>query len=249
MCGIFFSCSRQNDLPPSSGVLDCLKRRGPDDQQGVQLRLEVPKCAGSTLMHVFHLTLVSTVLSLRGNEVVRQPLEDPLSGSLLCWNGEVWKIDGTIFGGNDVQPIFSLLLEATKRNTVGHDDRSIAYAETLQAVINVITCLSGPYAFVFYDARHQRIFYGRDILGRRSLLYKSAEDGNLTVSSICDGSVSDAWSEVEANGIYMLDLAIGRTDSENEDYVLKHIPWSKEEDGSGLCPCLVRCARTFARSL
>lgn len=200
-------------------------------------------------MHVFYLTLVSTVLSLRGDEVMRQPMEDRSSGSLLCWNGEVWKIDGTIFGGNDVQLIFSLLLEATKHKNEENDDKPIAYTETLQAVINVIASLSGPYAFVFYDARHQRVFYGRDILGRRSLLSQSTEGGNLTVSSICDGSVSNAWSEVEANGIYWLDLALGRTHSENENYVLKHIPWLKAGNYSELLPYLVRPARAFFRSL
>ncbi len=246
MCGIFFSCSCQDDLSPSTEILDCVKRRGPDHEQVVRRKLEVYNGAETPLKRVFYLTFLSTVLSLRGDQVVCQPLEDPLSGSLLCWNGEAWKIDDTSFGGNDVQPIFSLLLEAIRHENVGAADKSTAYTKSLQAVNNVFARLAGPYAFVFYDARHQRIFYGRDILGRRSLVFNMSGDSNLIISSISDGSVSDAWCEVEANGIYMLDLAIGQTHSENKTHVLKHIPW---EDDSRLFPHSVRSARASKQSL
>ena len=240
MCGIFFSCSEKTDLSPSNVMLNCLKRRGPDDEHVVQRQLKTFNDVNSPLNKVLYLTFVSTVLSFRGDQVVHQPLEDPSSGSLLCWNGEAWKINGTIVVGNDAQLIFSLLLNATEGENVEPSNRSIAYSQALQATINVISSISGPYSFVFYDARRQRIFYGRDVLGRRSLLSATAEDGVIKLSSICDGSVSDPWTEVEANGIYMLDLTTGPTPIENGNRVLKHISWSNKEDSPEFYPFLVR---------
>ena len=249
MCGIYFSYSEEGYLPPSDGVLGCLNRRGPDHSQVVQRKLERSNHADSISNKASYLTFVSTVLSLRGEHVIQQPLQDAASGSLLCWNGEAWKVHSTFLDGNDVQPIFTLLLEATGYDIVENSDKSIAYCETLQAVTNVIASISGPYCFVFYDARHRQIFYGRDVLGRRSLLSTTSENGSLTVSSICNGAVSDAWTEVEANGIYVLDLKTGRASTADSRQAIKHIRWLKEDDIPETTPFLVRSPRPFARLL
>ena len=247
MCGIFLSCSEEGYLGPSDEVLDCLKRRGPDHDQLVHRKVQLPGNAVSASDKVFYLTFVSTVLSLRGNGVVAQPLEESSSGSLLCWNGEAWKIRGTMLDGNDVQRVFSLLLKATECEVVENNDSLIAYTVALQAVVDVIASISGPYSFIFYDARHQHIFYGRDVLGRRSLLSTSSENGSLMVSSICDGSVSDAWSEVEANGIHMLDLTIGRASTADLEHLIKHIRWSEEDNVPDNSPLLVRALAPLLR--
>lgn len=247
MCGIFFSCSQYEYLFPSSRLFDCLKRRGPDAERVIQRKIELSDCAGGAAKKVFHLTFVSTVLSLRGNHVVRQPLEETSSGSLLCWNGEAWKIDDRIVDGNDVHSIFNLLLKATKLETVEKKDSLTSHTETLRAIINVFTSISGPYSFVFYDAGHQRIFYGRDVLGRRSLLSKILEDDSLILSSIGNGCVSDTWTEVEANGIHVLNLTTGQCRSKTEEYVLGRILWSTEEKVPKSAPFLVRSSYAFAR--
>ena len=240
MCGIYFSCSEEGYVLPSGGVLNCLKRRGPDHSQVVRQTIERPKHADSAWDRTSYLTTVSTVLSLRGEHVVRQPLEDVSSGSLLCWNGEAWKISGTILDGSDVQMIFGLLLKATEGQTVKNNYSRIAHTESLQAVFNVFASISGPYSFVFYDGNCQRVFYGRDVLGRRSLLASTSENGSIIISSICNGSVSENWIEVEANGMYMLDLKAGRACNADGKHALKLIRWSEDDEVPGKVPFLVR---------
>lgn len=161
------------------------------------------------------LVFVSTVLSLRGNHVVHQPLEDTESGSLLCWNGEAWTIDGTKIVGNDAEHVFALLLQATQHKITAVDFLSPSSEESLHGIIDVMSSIAGPYSFVFYDAKYRRILYGRDALGRRSLLTKRNIDGSVIISSVCDGSASDVWVEVDANGIYNLNLAPNFNTMEN----------------------------------
>ncbi|KAJ4379792.1 hypothetical protein N0V86_004976 [Didymella sp. IMI 355093] len=66
------------------------------------------------------------------------------------------------------------------------------------------------------------LYYGRDCLGRRSLLRKITADGSLLLSSVCDNASGEGWEEVEADGIYMLDL-----DDVDNPFSTKHIPHTR----------------------
>jgi hypothetical protein len=135
------------------------------------------------------LTFTSTVLSLRGDHVARQPFVDPVTGSVLCWNGEAWALRGEPVQGNDGEAILALLAEISK----GSGD-----------VMDVLRDIEGPFAFIYLDKPAKRLYYGRDRLGRRSLLVK---DGfPFSLSSIAEMPV-DGWAEVEADGCYTLDLS------------------------------------------
>ncbi|KAL9045225.1 MAG: hypothetical protein Q9214_001702 [Letrouitia sp. 1 TL-2023] len=103
--------------------------------------------------------------------------------------------------------------------------------EPHQKPLSVLTSIAGPYAFVFYDANHQNLYYGRDVLGRRSLLHKEDPDGTFHMSSICDASISDGWTEVEANGFYVLNLSSNDRTLDDDPRTNRcsascfHIPW------------------------
>ncbi|KAF6217817.1 hypothetical protein HO133_006644 [Letharia lupina] len=142
----------------------------------------------------YFLTFLSTVLSLRGSSVVRQPLRDPESGSSLCWNGEAWKIGNQSIQGSDAEYVFDLFLNATKRHRDNADHTPASPNHSLQGVVDILSSITGPYAFVLYDAQHHRVFYGRDALD------------------------SEHCMEVEADGIYVLDLTA------NVDRVTR-VPW------------------------
>jgi len=69
--------------------------------------------------------------------------------------------------------------------------------------------ISGPYAFVYHDASNGILFFGRDFLGRRSLLTLTTADGDLLISSVAGEqckSEDPPWFEVEADGVYYVDL-------------------------------------------
>ena len=190
MCGIFFALSRHGHIAPDETTHALLRNRGPDH---TGLHQPVLSREDGTELHA---TFLSTVLSLRGTDMVSQPLVDASTASVLCWNGEAWSIDGDAVAGNDSKLVFDRLLKACADTS----------RSSKSAVIELLSHIRGPYAIVFYDATNNHIYYGRDCLGRRSLLHKSTPDGALVLSSVCDNATGEAWAEVEANGIYLVDL-------------------------------------------
>lgn len=248
MCGIFVSISREKPFRPSPALLENLQLRGPDHTKEIQRQITVSQNTFTKSkpfeIQAVSLLVISTVLSLRGDSVVDQPLEDKASDSFLCWNGEAWKIAGQEFPGNDGERVFKLLLDAKdvlNAETPHHED-------PWHMVLAFIASIAGPFAFVFYDARYQLLYYGRDALGRRSLLLKNTENGDLAISSLCDVSDPQAWQEIEADGIYMINLATYLTSTEDattvglsdEKCVPTHFPWTKIDHHADLSGPLVK---------
>lgn len=191
MCGIFAAISEQEAPSPSPGLLQLLTNRGPD------LCGNLKDVAQTVDGNIISLHFTSTVLALRGGHVAAQPLSDPETGSVLCWNGEAWKIGQNIVEGNDGEAIVNLL---------GANTSPKSAVESISGVLDVLRSISGPFAFVYFDKVHGLVYFGRDCLGRRSLLY-NAEDIPNTVqfSSVADAA-SGSWKEVEADGIYVIVL-------------------------------------------
>ena len=192
MCGIFCALSRQAYIAPNASTTQLLANRGPDSTGRHQTPVETRSSSR------VHATFVATVLALRGAALVAQPLIDASTGSVLCWNGEAWRVAGLRVAGNDAELVFAKLVEACAAPA--------ADADAEAAVVCLISSIQGPYALVFYDALHQRLYFGRDCLGRRSLLRRTSPDGALTLSSVCDPALDGTWSEVEADGVYVVHL-------------------------------------------
>jgi asparagine synthetase B (glutamine-hydrolysing) len=189
MCGIHASISSRGFQVPGHDLKHLLCYRGPDHVGEVQAKVEL----GET---VYSLSFTSTVLALRGGHLTPQPFVNPQSGSILCWNGEAWKIGSQPVVGNDGQRVFEALLKASTTQT----DAS----RPSRRVFEVLSSICGPFAFVFLDNTHKQLFFGRDRLGRRSLLYNSLEHlETIELSSVADPT-RGLWNEVEADGIYTL---------------------------------------------
>ncbi|RDA85373.1 hypothetical protein CP532_6430 [Ophiocordyceps camponoti-leonardi (nom. inval.)] len=197
MCGIYAcvsssstsSFSSDHHEPPD--LLRRLRNRGPDHIGHVRQQLEYNN-------RVLSLSLTSTVLALRGDGVTRQPLIDAETGSVLCWNGEAWSIDGQPVQGNDAEAVMT--------------------ACRGQSVVDALRAVEGPFAFVYLDRPAARLYYGRDRLGRRSLLMKPGDPWSL--SSIADVP-ADGWNEVEADGFYFLSL-------DGPSLAPERIPWTRD---------------------
>lgn len=202
MCGIFFSVSATGPVNPTLETCSLLRNRGPDSFQEHTLHQDVAiGCPETHRTRPVALTFVSTVLSMRGASVLSQPIVDTTSHSVLCWNGDAWRITGERIQGNDAELIFHLLLQAASplSDTSGRSQASV------QRVADVISSISGAFAFVFYDAVNSRLYFGRDCLGRRSLLQGFDASGAFKVCSLCDGT-STNFEEVDTNGVHMIDL-------------------------------------------
>lgn len=183
MCGIYASICRRKDLTVSKPLQDCLVNRGPDHIGNVQKAIRLSG------QEDLYLTCIATVLSLRGHGITQQPLLSQSTNSILCWNGEAWSIKGHAVSGNDGAAVLAALDVA-----IGHD-----------AILDVFRAIEGPFAFIYYDARDGgHIYFGRDRLGRRSLLVH--DEDSFVLSSVADSGIL-GWKEVEADGLYTLDVS------------------------------------------
>ena len=208
MCGIFCSLGNSRHVLPNNEICQRLASRGPDSINTVQTRYpEKPAQEQDTSTRDIHVTLHSTVLSLRGSLIVTQPYRDPDGKYTLCWNGEAWSVDGERTTGNDTQAIHKVLVDALKASSYLHSDPMEPLASAT-IVSKALSTVAGPYAFAFFDHSRGRLFFGRDFLGRRSLLQRITHDSDLILSSVSDGNADDGWTEIEAKGVYCIDLHI-----------------------------------------
>lgn len=180
---------------PSHELQQLLCKRGPDHIG--EEKAQIDNENGLT----YWLSLTSTVLALRGGLVTAQPFIDVQSGSVLCWNGEAWKVGRESLIGNDGQAVFDSLKRASSAQK--------HVSESTAAVLKVFQNISGPFAFVFFDQNHNQIYFGRDRLGRRSLLFNTdSHPSSMELASIADPT-NGLWREVEADAVYQLSLSVG----------------------------------------
>ena len=189
MCGIYLSVSCGLAQLPDDETITALKSRGPDAFRSIKLSIPSQNSAEEQYGLIFG----SSVLALRGDHVEQQPLVDPESGSILCWNGEAWKKDGQEVTGNDSAALFSALLRATASNS------------SPSRVGEVLTSITGPFAFVFYHASSSTVYYGRDRLGRRSLILQQEIPNQLVLCSVSSSSPAKP-REVSSDQIHYLSL-------------------------------------------
>lgn len=178
---------------------ELLKNRGPNSFESIKIDIN-----GG-----FHCYFVSSVLSLRGHQVTKQPIFTDLNGNILIWNGEIFnssliKIDSN---ENDGLKLFEALDKA----------------KTIQEIFDIFSSIKGPYSFVYLARRFNKIFYGRDRLGRRSLLIRTNEN-MIMLSSVKVFSTHEKleFDELKANGFYTIDL------NENCLNSISQIEWGSE---------------------
>lgn len=206
MCGFIFSCCFGEAHHHSPSALEFIAQRGPDSLNIIRRAISghpilLSDGKGTSKLN---LTVAASVLSLRGTDIVSQPLSDDETGSFLCWNGEAWKTGGREVLGNDSETIFSSLLDAVKYPKPEQHGKQYLEA-TADDVGIILGSVEGPFSFLFYDGLSHRVFYGRDELGRRSLLINNNADSGIIISSV--SSEPGPWTEVEAKGIFTIDLA------------------------------------------
>lgn len=180
--------SKTSQIYPNHEMKQLLSQRGPDYLGEAEAEIH----GGSGTVS---LSFTSTVLALRGGHLALQPLVDPLTGSILCWNGEAWKIGEELVEGNDGEAILDLLISRTC---------SLSASDSVSGVLDIMYSISGPFAFVYFDKVHELLYFGRDCLGRRSLLLNVEKTSTTVQFSSIAGTIDGSWIEVEADGVYIL---------------------------------------------
>lgn len=197
MCGILVSVAYGEDSTSGKDLVPWINARGPDSLRTHKVRIGILE--GNT-HHFLELSFTSSVLHLRGKDVTVQPLVSE-SGDILCWNGEIW--NGLEMEDNE------------------NDGLKLLEALTLEKQVwKVMEKVEGPWAMVYFSSSDRKLWYGRDCLGRRSLLKKAlSESGGLVLSSV--GVDMCQWEEVSVDGLWCVNL---------EEWVLK---------GTDVCTCSI----------
>ena len=197
MCGIFFSVAPGAPIHPGDQTKAQLIARGPDSYKSFSV----------TISGHISVTLVASVLALRGDHVEEQPMHH--ADFVLCWNGEAWKVNEDTVHGNDSTRVFVLLQQASNASGVDHQ----------QAIVHTLQAIAGPFAFTYLDGPNSTIFYGRDRLGRRSLLVDRSRENSLTVCSVPVESVDTQMIEVDPAAIHFVDM-------KGKQLIFGQVPWS-----------------------
>lgn len=213
MCGIFVSIIKRNDDNVScykSNILELIKRRGPDYESSHIVQNE----------H-FIIQFTSSVLFIRGEEVSIQPviLSD---GSVLMFNGEIFQFSSDSLGDD-----FSFDDQKQLTSIESDTDLLAALIEKEKSIFpQILSYIKGPYAIIFFDNFTNRLWFGRDVVGRRSLCkFTSSGNNHMIISSIA--ASSNQWEEVSTEGIHCIDLS-------NDQFSYSLHRWSHSLSGEEL---------------
>ncbi|KAF9454906.1 hypothetical protein P691DRAFT_799912 [Macrolepiota fuliginosa MF-IS2] len=213
MCGICVSlCGAQDLLPPSekselAQALEHLKAtnatRGPDRQNGIRTVISPQPFAASGQQDLI-LDCFASELQLRGKAAITQPHAQ--NGTILCWNGEIFDGLEVLAHENDGAKLF----------------QEMCGADGGDGVAELLGRIEGPYAFAFYHAPSQSLYFGRDPLGRRSLLVHrpTTREPYFVLSSVSNGAENDPFlfEEVDTGFIFCVRLSDAMSSNLGADF-------------------------------
>ncbi|BGP42293.1 hypothetical protein JCM10449v2_006298 [Rhodotorula kratochvilovae] len=168
------------------GVVQAVRSRGPDASNSLITHVRTSK------MFHFEMRFHASVLHMRGDALTLQPFVAD-NGDVFLWNGEIF--DGLEVSPheNDGQKLFEQIQECGPSNFFA-----------------AIRDIEGPYAFVYYQASTQRVYFARDPLGRRSLLFHPPTPASpylfLASNSPGAGFPLQDWEEVACDGVHCYHL-------------------------------------------
>ncbi|KAF8924985.1 hypothetical protein BGZ58_001243 [Dissophora ornata] len=184
MCGILFGIQDQGTAASQepyqrtwSALQELNARRGPSAQD--TYNVSTAQCGANVAngQNSADLTFYGAVLHLRGDIVTRQPHVSPQTENVLIWNGEIF--DGIFIDHhqNDGQVLMGQLEGISTEH--GSDKHSALF-------LGIMAKIEGPYAFVYYHSTSRTVYFGRDCLGRRSLLWhkEGADESNIDLPFI-----------------------------------------------------------------
>lgn len=173
---------------PTTEQEQILWQRGPDSMRSLRFAMKE---------RLTNLSLLSSVLHLRGpdSHVSRQPIVHQVTGNALLWNGEV-------FGGvsqfelaqNDTELVSRLLAQ---------------HCADVDDLTDILETVHGPWAFAYFRRTDNTLFFGRDKLGRRSLVWRKSNTSGDFFSKfeLCStgfGLDNGDWQEVPTTGVFSI---------------------------------------------
>jgi asparagine synthetase B (glutamine-hydrolysing) len=198
MCGIGLLFHEANCEESIADLSQQLLRRGPDYQGQL--------CVSGLLA-------IGSVLHIQGDHLCPQPVIDD-KGNVLLWNGE-------IFGGLTIPHATS---DTLALSLLLRDSLPDSGDELNQKFVECLSAIEGPFAFIYVHASSQQVFFGRDSIGRRSLLQYKLTDQLLLLTSVA----IDYNHDMNCNGVVVEEIPIGGifvVPFSGSLSVLKKLPW------------------------
>ncbi|XP_051146030.1 uncharacterized protein LOC127261725 [Andrographis paniculata] len=234
-------------------IESALRRRGPDSvgatsigltcgehddcslQSFVQIEEAVGNGCGNELCG--ELRFFGATLQLRGVRPVVQPLIDAL-GNVLVYNGEIFGGIDLSSDSNDTEVLMQCLGQCCSCVSHIEECRSSCCSEGSQkSVLELLSGVRGPWALIYWQGSSKTLWFGRDALGRRSLLvhWPTDHDPRLLLSSVSPSSIQqhyetddekgknghDFWEELPC-GVYSLSMSTLKVDERIVGIVKKH---------------------------
>ena len=176
-------------------VCSALQPRGPD-AHGHQLVRVAAEADASRSAYSF--LLAATVLHLRGDTPTAQPLTatDSPDSPVLCFNGEIYSgLPSLAPHGNDTAALYTALC-----------------ASPAASPLHLLSQLDAEYALAFYQPATSTLWFGKDCMGRRSLLAALDGERGLCLSSVLLDAVQDVWQEQQwrelpTTGLFSVDVS------------------------------------------
>lgn len=217
------------------GIEDAIKNRGPN--------------AIGVSDSITGFWAIGSVLHIQGSEIVDQPYVDE-SGNILLWNGEVFSgMSNFTPGISDTVQVSSAIsfaiLNAVSEATDFKSSNSRVHLSkaALRAVTECLSRVNGPYAFIYFCKYLHLVIYGRDPLGRRSLLklrndkfpfaLSSVWPSNASAHNTCKANTKDSISDHENSINHDADDFSGKETVEDDD----EVKW-EEIPVTGLFGCI-----------
>ncbi|KAL1514099.1 hypothetical protein ABEB36_003417 [Hypothenemus hampei] len=156
-----------------------IKRRGPDSFNFQVVPLENVS-----------LGFAASVLWLQGSTISQQPIED--EHSVFCYNGDIFSgFDENLQKEHGDTNLFHSFV----KNQINHNS------------LDNLCQVQGPYAFIIFNKCDKKVYFGRDIFGRRSLLMgKNEENDTFIISSVAKRNAEFKFIELPSIGIFSLNL-------------------------------------------
>ncbi|XP_014478031.1 PREDICTED: asparagine synthetase domain-containing protein 1 [Dinoponera quadriceps] len=182
MCGIFCTIYQADSEGSEQWNIckDLIAARGPDYLADKHVSLS---CEWQGYF-------AGSVLWMQGPSIMTQPSLDR-NGNLLLWNGDLFS---GCLAKDDICDTSTVLDEF----------------QSTTDIIPVLRKIEGPYSLIYYQKSSSILYFGRDIIGRHSLLLKvDNETNSLTLTSVAS-KIMKGIVEVPAIGIFAMNLNSSR---------------------------------------
>ncbi|KAL2226302.1 asparagine synthetase domain-containing protein 1 [Sesamum indicum] len=248
---------QEGSLFSEEDIKEALQRRGPDSlgakkvylysevsddeskdcivQSFVQKEAAVDNGCGSELRG--ELRFIGATLQLRGVNPVVQPLTDAF-GNVLVYNGEIFGGINFSRDSNDTEVLMQSLGQCCSCISHEHSRSFCHFGEHQKSVPELLSTIRGPWALIYWQDSSKTLWFGRDALGRRSLLvhWPTCHDSRLLLSSVSPlyssqqqydisdekGKVDvDFWEELSC-GVYSISMSPSEMDGHLIGKLKKH---------------------------